>query len=94
MFREGSRNGTPEVCGGKEGHVSYGNLEWHYRVEWERREDMRRDVVRWRLLKQVERPSMLTRQGCRLLCELGRWMVQLGQQLQQYGRYEQRPFPL
>jgi hypothetical protein len=69
-------------------------LEWHYRVERERREDMRRDVVRWRLLKQVEQPSVLIRQGCWLLCQLGRWMVWLGRQLQEYGRYEQKPFPL
>ena len=74
--------------------MSCPSLEWHYRVERERREDMRRDVVRWRLLKQVARPSVLIRQGCRLLCQLGRWMVGLGRQLQQYGHYGQKPFPL
>lgn len=74
--------------------MSCRNLEWHYRVEWERRQDMRRDVVRWHLLKQVERPSLLTRQGCWLLCQLGRWMVQLGQQLLQYGSQERSPIPL
>lgn len=41
--------------------MSCPSLEWHYRVQQERREDMRRDVVRWRLLKQVERPSVLVR---------------------------------
>ena len=83
-----------DVCGREDGLMLGCNLEWHYRVEWERRQDMLRDVVRWRLLKQAGRPSLLTRQSCWLISQLGRWMVRQGQQLQQHGRYEQRPFPL
>jgi hypothetical protein len=94
MFQEDTRSPPLDVRGREEGLMLGCNLEWHYRVEWERRQDMRRNAVRWRLLKQAGQPSLLTRRSCWLICQLGRWMERLGQQLQQHGRYEQRPFPL
>ena len=56
----------------------------------QRLEELRHDAAMWRLLRQGrrDRPGLLARRGCRLLCELGRWLVRLGEQLQAYDRYQ------
>ena len=69
----------------------YMNLELHKRVGEERRQDMLRDIAIWRLLHQGKphQRTWLVRQGCWVLCQLGRWLVRVGQQLQSAGVYRQ-----
>ena len=68
--------------------MSHLNLELYKQVDDLRRADERQQALMWRLSRQVSargQPSWLSQQGCWLLCQLGRWMVNLGRQLQQYG---------
>jgi hypothetical protein len=70
------------------------NPEMLKRVEDERRQDQRRQAEQWRLVRlasQGRSPGWLSRQGYWLLCQLGRWMVSLGRQLQQYSTYRSDP---
>ena len=71
----------------------YLNLELHSRVEKDRRQDILRDIEIRRLLRPDEsrRRTWLARQGCWVLCQLGRWLVRLGQQLQSAGMYRRDP---
>ena len=65
------------------------NLELHCQVEELRWQDVRRDVHKWRLLHGARRRSgWLSQRSCWLLCQLGRWLVKMGQLLQSYGHYE------
>ncbi|MBN1580671.1 MAG: hypothetical protein JXA89_08195 [Anaerolineae bacterium] len=76
--------------------MEYMQVNLYKRVEDQRRADRRRDAERWRLLRQGRRRSeqdWLSRQGCWLLCQLGRWMVRLGQGLQRAGAYQPGPMP-
>jgi hypothetical protein len=63
------------------------NLELCGQIEELRRDDERRQAEAWRLWRQVRlaEPSWLARQGCRLLCQLGRALVRAGRQLEGYG---------
>jgi hypothetical protein len=56
----------------------------------QRLEELRRDAAKWQLLQQGrrERFGPLARRVCWLLCEFGRWLVRVGEQLQAYGRYQ------
>ena len=67
--------------------MSHLNLELYKQVDDLRRADERQQARMWRLSRQVSRdqPGWLAQQGCWLLCQLGRRMVSLGRQLQQYG---------
>jgi hypothetical protein len=67
--------------------VSHLNLELYNRVDNLRRADERQRAELWRLSQPAwrDRPSWVAQQGCRLLCQLGRWMISLGRQLQQVG---------
>jgi hypothetical protein len=69
----------------------YMSLELHKRVEEDRRQDILRDIEIRRLLSQGKprQRKWLARQGCWILCQLGRWLVRLGQQLQSAGVYRQ-----
>ncbi|MBN1640908.1 MAG: hypothetical protein JXA09_06710 [Anaerolineae bacterium] len=65
--------------------------ELYWRMEQMRRAEMRRDADRWRLLGGARGAQpRLPRGGCWLLDCLGRWLVEAGEQLQRYGRYEGR----
>jgi hypothetical protein len=70
--------------------VAWMNVELFKRIENVRLEEMRRDAEIWRLLRQGQRDrsGRLARHGRWLLCQLGRWLVAQGQQLQAYGRYQ------
>ena len=45
-------------------------------------QDRVREAAQWRLGSLCARPAWLTRQGCRLLCQLGARMVRVGRYLQ------------
>ena len=69
--------------------MSHWSLELHEQVAYAQREDMRRDAAQWRLLQQAGRRPWLPERCSWFLCQLGRWMVSMGRQLQRrYGRYE------
>jgi hypothetical protein len=75
-----------------EASVSHLNLELYKQVDDLRRADERQQARRWRLSRHLSarlparrQQSWLSRQGCWLLCQLGRRMVNLGRQLQQVG---------
>jgi hypothetical protein len=53
----------------------------------QQRRDAEREAERWRLsrLAHVQVRGWAVRQGCWLLCQLGRWLIQLGRTLQAYG---------
>jgi hypothetical protein len=71
-----------------EASMSHLNLELYQRVDGLRRADERQQAHMWRISRQLSargEPNWLSRQGCWLLCQLGRWMVSLGRQLQQGG---------
>ena len=74
--------------------MAYMQFELYKRIEDERRADQRRDAEVWRLLQLSRRRPQhwLARKGCWLLCQVGRWMVRLGQELQRAGTY--RPGPM
>jgi hypothetical protein len=57
------------------------------RLEDRRRLEATRDAENWRLVRLARRqhPGWLSRQGCWLLCQTGRLLVQLGRRLQAYG---------
>jgi hypothetical protein len=59
-----------------------------HRIRQEEKRDLLRQVARWRLLRDAGLlPGMLVkRSACRLLCQLGRALVALGEQLEQYGQ--------
>ena len=64
------------------------NLELYSQVQALRRQDMRRDAQQWRLARWAgSRPVWLSQRGCWVLCQIGRWLVRVGEQLQSYGRY-------
>ena len=69
-------------------------LDLYKRIEDQRRADERRDAEVWRLLQLGKcRPRpWLASKGCWLLCQVGRWMVRLGQRLERAGTY--RPGPM
>jgi hypothetical protein len=69
----------------------YISPELHSRVLKERHRDLLHDAEMHRLLHQGKprQPKWLASQGCRILCQLGRWLVRLGQQLQSAGVYRQ-----
>jgi len=71
----------------------YLSPELHSRVQRERRQEMLHDAEMFRLLRQGRRrqQTWIARQGCWILCQLGRWLVRLGQQLQNAGMYRQHP---
>jgi hypothetical protein len=62
-------------------------------MEDRRRAEMMYRAEAWRLLRQVGEPrsQWLTRQGCWLLCQLGRFLVELGRQLERYGLLQAEP---
>ena len=64
------------------------NGEVVYRVRREENQDQLRQAARWRLLREAElvHGIQLKRSACRLLCQLGRALVALGEQLEQYGQ--------
>jgi hypothetical protein len=74
--------------------MEYVQVDLYKRMEDRRRADQRRDAEVWRLLRQSGRlpRHWLARKGCWLLCQVGRWMVRLGQELQRAGAY--RPGPM
>jgi hypothetical protein len=45
--------------------------------------DMMRDAEQWRLLRPSPRPTWLTQQIRGLLCQLGYWLIRVGQQQRQ-----------
>ena len=49
-----------------------------------RHADIRREAERWRRTR-IGRSDWLHRQGCWLLCWLGRMLVRLGRRLEHYG---------
>ena len=59
-----------------------------YRVRREENQEQLRQAARWRLLREAGLvPGVqLKRSACRLLCQLGRALVALGEQLEQYGQ--------
>jgi hypothetical protein len=59
-----------------------------YRVRKEQQRDQLRQVERWRVQRQAGLVSsiQLKRSACWLLCQVGRTLVALGQQLEQYGQ--------
>jgi hypothetical protein len=69
-------------------------VDLYKRVEDQRRAAQRRNAEVWRLLQQGRRRprQWLARKGCWLLCQIGRWMVRLGQDLQRAAAY--RPDPM
>jgi hypothetical protein len=73
--------------------MSYGSLELHLQVQEQCWQDVRRDVDKWRLLRGARRRSgWLAQQPATMLCQLGRWLVRVGQALQSYGQYERNWF--
>lgn len=64
--------------------MQYMQTDLYKRMEDGRRAEMQRDATIWRLLRQRGRRPRhwLARQRCWLLCQVGRWMVRLGQELQ------------
>jgi hypothetical protein len=74
--------------------VEYMQVDLYKRMEDRRRAEVRRDAEVWRLLRAGgRRPRRwLASKGCWLLCQIGRWMVRLGQDLQRAGAY--RPGPM
>jgi hypothetical protein len=65
-------------------------LDLYKRVEDMRRADLRRDASVWRLLRSGHQRTQrwLPRQSCRLLCQVGRWLVRLGHGLQRAAAYQ------
>jgi hypothetical protein len=63
------------------------NLELSKLVEDARRADERRQAEHWRLLRRVrgDHRGWLSKQGCWLLCQLGRMLVRVGRRLERYG---------
>ena len=59
-----------------------------YRVRKEENKDQLRQAERWRLLRQagLVREIQLKRSACWLLCQLGKTLVALGQQLEQHSQ--------
>lgn len=69
--------------------MAWMDLQYQYDLDQLRRQDARRDAAKWRLLHQGQSHSTwLSRRICWLLCQLGRWLVRLGQQLQHQGVYK------
>jgi len=58
-----------------------------HRIREEEKKDLLRQVDRWRLLRDAGLlpETVIKRSTCRLLCQLGRALVALGEQLEQYG---------
>ena len=59
-----------------------------HRVRREENKDQLRQAARWRLLREagLVHELQLKRSACRLLCQLGRALVALGEQLEQAGQ--------
>ena len=75
--------------------MGYMQVDLYKQIEDQRRADQRRDAELWRLLRlgrSRAKQCWLVRKGCWLLCQIGRWMVKLGQELQRAGAY--RPGPM
>jgi hypothetical protein len=74
--------------------TTYVQADLYKRMEDRRRAEMRRDADLWRMLccgqrlRQGRRSTWLLQLGCRLLYQLGRWLIDLGQQLEHYARPE------
>jgi len=68
-------------------------VELYRRIEDERRADQRRDAEVWRLLhKGGHQPEhWLHQKRCWLLCQVGRWMVRLGREMERAGTYRVGP---
>ena len=65
----------------------YAHPELLKRMSDLRRQEAMRRAEHWRLVRLAtgSRPGWLSRQGCWLLCQLGRTMVGLGRRLEGYG---------
>lgn len=59
-----------------------------HRVRQEEKKDQLRQAAQWRLLREagLVRGLQLGRSACWLLCQLGRALVALGEQLEQVGQ--------
>ena len=59
-----------------------------HRVRQEQKKDQLRQAAQWRLLREagLVRELQLRRSACWLLCQLGRALVSLGEQLEQIGQ--------
>ena len=59
-----------------------------HRVRQEQKKDQLRQATRWRLLREagLVREMRIKRSACWLLCQLGRALVSLGEQLEQIGQ--------
>lgn len=59
-----------------------------YRIRREENKDMMRQAARWRLRRDagLTWELRIKQTSCRLLCQLGRALVALGEQLEQYGQ--------
>lgn len=64
------------------------NSDAVHRIRQEERKDLLRQAARWRLLRDAELlPEMwIKRSACRLLCQIGRALIALGKQLEQYDQ--------
>jgi len=59
-----------------------------HRVRQEQKKDQLRQAAQWRLLHKagLVRELQIKRSACWLLCQLGRVLVSLGEQLEQIGQ--------
>jgi hypothetical protein len=57
--------------------------ELHLQIAKQRIGDMMRDVEQWRLLRSSLQPTWATQQIRGLLCQLGYWLIRVGQQQRQ-----------
>jgi len=59
-----------------------------HRIRREVNKDMMRQAARWRLCRDagLTWETLIQQTSCRLLCQLGRTLVALGEQLEQYGQ--------
>jgi hypothetical protein len=59
-----------------------------HRIRREVNKDLLRQATRWRLRRDagLTWETQIKQTSCRLLCQLGRALVALGEQLEQYGQ--------
>ena len=59
-----------------------------HRIRREQNKDLLRQAARWRLRRDagLSWETQIRQTSCRLLCQLGRALVALGEQLEQRGR--------
>jgi len=71
--------------------MSWMNADLDHRMELLRRQALRQDADKWRMLHAGRRPAgWLSKQRCRLLCQVGRWLVRWGRMLQNQGHTSPR----